>query len=149
MHIGQTKIAARVAIGQLRVIEAQQSQNRGVQIMHMNRFVFGLETKFVGRAINRAALDAAARHPHREAVMIVVAPVLLARIGSGRWQFDDRRAAKFAAPDNQGFLQHSALLQILNQSRNRLIAFLRQIAMADFDVIVIVPTAAPRRDKAE
>ena len=43
------------------------------EIMHA-RFVFdGAETKFVRGAVNSAALNAPARHPHAEAVVIVVA----------------------------------------------------------------------------
>jgi hypothetical protein len=43
----------------------------------------GLEAEFVGRAIDLAAFDSAAGHPHRETMVIVVAAVVFAFIGAG------------------------------------------------------------------
>ena len=37
MHIGQPEVAALEAVGQLRVIEAEQVQNRRVQVVDVDR----------------------------------------------------------------------------------------------------------------
>ena len=55
-HVGQAKIAAVEAIGQLRVIHAQQVQDRGVQIVDADAIDRGLEADFVGFAVMRARL---------------------------------------------------------------------------------------------
>ena len=80
--------------------------------MDVNGLVLGLETEVVGRAIDLSALDAASRHPHRKAVMVVVAAIDFPRVRSRRGHFNDWRAAEFAAPDHQRVVQHPALLQI-------------------------------------
>ena len=36
MHVGQAEVAALVAIGQPRVVDAQQVQDRGVQVMDVD-----------------------------------------------------------------------------------------------------------------
>ena len=57
MHIGQAEIAAGVAVGELLVIEAQQVQDRGVQVVDVDRVFDGLEAEFVGRAVDVARLS--------------------------------------------------------------------------------------------
>ena len=62
MHVSEAEVAARAAESQLLVIEAEELQNRGVEIVNVN-FVFrGRETVFVRRTVNDAAFDAAAGH---------------------------------------------------------------------------------------
>ena len=62
----------------------------------------------VGGAVAIAPFDAAAGHPHGEPVVVVVAAVVALR---------GRRAAEFAAPDDQRVLEHAALLQVGEQAR--------------------------------
>ncbi len=82
--VGQAEIAAVVAIGQPRVIDAQQVQDRGVQVVDAHAVDDGLEAEFVGLAVVDAALDSAAGQPGGEGVRIVVAAgaPLSATIGS-------------------------------------------------------------------
>ena len=55
MHVGQTKIAAGIAVGQLQVIEAQQVQHRGVQVVQVD-FVFDGVVAVVGHAVAESAV---------------------------------------------------------------------------------------------
>src|SRR5207244_928643 len=57
------------------------------------------ETEVVGGAVRRAALDTAAREPHREAERIVIAAVLDAVAGSTA-HFHHRRAAELGSADH-------------------------------------------------
>ena len=70
------------------------------------------EAELVGRAVDVPALHAAAGHPHGEAVVVVVAAVDLSRVGPGGGQFNGRRATELAAPDDEGVVQHAALLEV-------------------------------------
>ena len=80
MDIGEAEIAARSAEGELLVVETEQPHDRRVQIVDVNFVLGGGKTELVGRTMNVAALHSAARHPHGEAVMIVIAPVDFARV---------------------------------------------------------------------
>src|SRR6266446_1090642 len=102
----------------------------------------GLEAEGVGCAVDSAPLDAAARQPGREAPMIVVAAIDAAGIRARRRQLHGRRAAELAAPDDQRIVEHAALLEVLEQGADRLIALARQPAMVDFEVIVTIPGLA-------
>src|SRR5439155_6638883 len=73
VHVGKTEVAAGMPEGELLVVKTEQCQNGGVEVVNMYFVLDGLETKFVGRAVDTAAAHAAARQPHREAVVVVVA----------------------------------------------------------------------------
>src|SRR5689334_18730515 len=63
LHIRQTEVAALETVGELRVIEAEQVQQRRVQVVDVD-FVFrGVEAEVVGLAEREAGLYAAAREP--------------------------------------------------------------------------------------
>src|SRR5436190_4426047 len=82
-------VASVVRIGELFVVEPEQMQDRGVNVVHVARRVDGLHADLVGRSNHLTALDAAARHPHRETPRIVIASGALLVEG---------RAAELAAP---------------------------------------------------
>src|SRR6185295_490177 len=74
MHIGQTKIATLKSVSQLRVIQAEQMQNRRVQIVDVD-FVFDrVKTEFVRLPVGDARFDSAAGEPDGVAVRMMVAP---------------------------------------------------------------------------
>ena len=50
------KVAAGVAIGELLVIEAQQVQHRGVQVVNVDLLLDGLKAEVVGGAVDIARL---------------------------------------------------------------------------------------------
>ena len=63
MHVGQPEVAAGVAVGELRVIETEQVQNRGVEVVHVNAISRDRGALLVGLAVGDASLGAAAGHP--------------------------------------------------------------------------------------
>ena len=85
------------------VIQSQRIENRGVEIEHVGPLVDRAQTDLVRCADGLAALDAASRHPHRKSPGIVIASLAL---------FVERRAAEFAAPDHQRFLEKAAGFEI-------------------------------------
>ena len=73
LDIGQTEIAPRITIGEAFVIEAEEVQDRGVQIVDMDTFLDGAVAELVGGAVDVAPFDAAAGEEHGEAPVIVIA----------------------------------------------------------------------------
>ena len=69
-------------------------QNRGVDALHRSRVDRRRVAELVALAVAGAAFDAPARHPHREAIGVVVAAIAC-RVC---------RAPKLPAPDHQGFV---------------------------------------------
>src|SRR5688500_12366036 len=65
-HVRQAKIAALEAECQLEVIQAQEVQNRRVQVMHVDHVFHAVVADLVRLAQRQATLHAAASQPHRE-----------------------------------------------------------------------------------
>src|SRR6266487_3653409 len=108
MHIRESERAALVAIGQPLVVEAQQMQHRGVQIVHVHRLLDDVVAKFIRAAVRDALLHTAAREQHGEGILVMVAARLRAAPG-----LLHRRPAKFAAPDDKCLVEQPALFQVL------------------------------------
>ena len=118
VHIGQPIVAALEAEGKSFVIEAQQVQDRGLQIVDVDFVFHDAEAQFVGLAVMQAGLHAAAGHPHRETIGVVIAAKNVAARGAA---FAERRAAELAAADDQRVVEQAALLQISDQGGDRFI----------------------------
>ena len=92
MHVGQTEIAALEAVGQLGVVEAEQVQDRGVEVVDVDFVRRGVEAELVRLAERGAGLHAAAAQPHRETIRVMVSAVVAS--------LDHRSAAELAPPDD-------------------------------------------------
>src|SRR5207253_6212894 len=107
----------------------------------MNRVFCDVVTKFIGLAVGDPRFYAAAPHPHRERMRVMVAPnkVLIFRAVFVHW-----RAAKFAAPNDQRLVQQTALLQILKQGGASLIGLFALVLQAAANIVfLVVPMLIP------
>ena len=118
MNVRQPEVTALEAIRELLMVHTKQMQDRGVEIMNVNRLIDNVVAEIVGLAVNLSAFDATTRHPHREVARVMVTAVVFLR----QRPLAIYCAAKFSAPDHQSIVQHSSLLQILHQRRARAIA---------------------------
>ena len=112
MHVRQPKIAALVAICQLRVIEAHQLQDRRLKVVDVDRLFGGIEAHLVRCAVRHSGLQAGAGHEERVAMRVMVAADVVAGGGAA---FAERRAAELGGPDHQRVLEHASIFQILDQ----------------------------------
>ena len=55
VDVGQAEVAAGVAVGELLVVEAEQVQDRGVQVVDVDLVLDGGEAELVGGAVDVAA----------------------------------------------------------------------------------------------
>ena len=121
-----------VEVGQVVGVESHQVQDRRVQVPHV-QFTFDRgRAEFVGLSIAHTSFDAATGHIHRKAVGIVVATRLSLELGC-------RLSSEFAAPDDERFVEHSTLFEILNQRSDRLIGTPTVVAVIGVDIFVGIP----------
>src|SRR6056297_321264 len=104
-NIGQAEVASLKAIGQPLVIDAEEMQHRGMQIMDVDAVFDRFVAEFIRRTEAEARLDPTACHPAGKAHDVVIASASLCH----------RRAAEFSPPDHQGLIEHAALLEVTNQ----------------------------------
>src|SRR5688572_1380566 len=71
MNIRQAEVASRMAECKPFMIKAEQGQNRCVEVVNVNGLFSGLESKFIGGAINSTTFDPAASQPNAESIVIM------------------------------------------------------------------------------
>ena len=52
VDVGEAEVAARVAVGQLLVVDAEQMQNGRVQVVDVDAVFDGVHAELVGRAVH-------------------------------------------------------------------------------------------------
>ena len=92
----------------------------------------------IGRAVDRAALHAAAGEPDAERLVVVIAARIVVAVAVA-----GRGAAEFAAPDDQRAVEQAALLQVGEQRGGGRVDFGGACRQAVFDVLVMIPAAGP------
>ena len=71
--VGEALLAAVGMVDEPGVVEAEQVEDRGLEVVGRDDVLDGAVADLVGRAVGHAALDAAAGQPDREALAVVVA----------------------------------------------------------------------------
>src|SRR5262249_10798077 len=101
-------------------VEAQEMQNRGLEVVNGDRAFGDVVAQVVGSAQRDPRLEAAPGHPEREAVRMMVA----AEERGSAAGLVHRGPAELATPDDDCLAQEPALLETRKQRRDRLIAVL-------------------------
>src|SRR5689334_1465892 len=99
MHVRQPILTSLKFERQLGVFNAQQPQDRRVQVVYVYWINDWVVADFVRFADGDAAFDAAAREPHGEGAWVVIAAQQFGAAAG----FVHRGAPEFAAPDDKGF----------------------------------------------
>lgn len=64
MDVGETEIAAGVSVGELLVIESKLVENRGMEIVDVDRVFRDVHSELVAGPVGCAALDSSAGEEH-------------------------------------------------------------------------------------
>ena len=108
------------------MVDAQQVQQRGVKVVHVDAVLDDVVSVVVRAAYNGAPLGSAAGHPKRKAAAVVVAP----KVVLPQRSLTVVGAAKFTAPDDKCVVEHAAILEILHQRGGGLIGLTALVAQA-------------------
>lgn len=76
MHVGEAHVATAEAEGESFMIKAELVQDRGVDIVDVDRLFDGTHPHFVGRAESYTTSDAAAGHPNSIATDVMITSVV-------------------------------------------------------------------------
>ena len=143
MHIGQAVVSALEAERQAGVIEAQAIEQRGIEIMDVNRIASDVEAVIVGLAKSLSAANAAAGEPHCEAAAMMITAVGL----GSQLPLAVNRTAELASPDDQRLVEQSALLQISYERGTSLIDAAALQMKFRGQVVVLIPAAMIKLDE--
>ena len=139
VNIGEPEVTPLKSVGEFGVIEAEKVHDGRVQIMNVDFVLGGVEAEFVGFAHGEAGLDAAAGQPHRETIWMMIATIAAA--------LDHGGAAKFAAPNNQCFIEETTLLEIFDECGGSLIGVFAIFLQVGYEVAVLIPCFMEKLDE--
>ena len=104
MDIGKAAFEAVVEDAETFVVEAEQVEHCGVEVVERVDIFDGLESEFISGAMADAGLDTGSGQYDGETTGVVVAAL-------GPF-LEHRHAAEFSAPKDQSVLQQAALLEV-------------------------------------
>ena len=117
MDVGESELAALKAVSEAFVIDAEEMENRSVEIVDVDRVFEDIVAVVVGFSDSDSFFDSSSGHPHAEALGMMIASVVFA----SQFSLAVGRASKLAAPDQEGVLQHAALFEIGEEAGGGLI----------------------------
>ena len=127
------------------MIDAEEMQDGGVQVVHVHGILGHVVAEVVGLAVTGAGLHAAAGHPHGEATRVVVATgfgaVPLALAGDA--------AAELASPHDERVLEQSATLEVLDQGGAGLVGITATRGAPGGESAVVIPVRMEELDEAD
>ena len=126
------------------MVDAQKVKHRGVEIVDVHAILHDVVAVFVGLAVRRARLHAAAGHPDSEAPRVMIAAEVAAGFVEALAVVG---AAKLAAPDHERVFEHAAAGKILHQRRCRLVSLLALRPDAAGQAAVVIPVLMVELDK--
>ena len=91
-------------------IEAQQVQDRGVDVGDIMSVLDRVEAQFVGGAVDDPALDTPSRHPDRKSIVVMIAAV---------GTLDARGSTEFGGENDNRLVKQPALFEIPEQTGHR------------------------------
>ena len=112
-----------------------------MQIVDGDFVLRGIKAVVVGGAVMVSGLCAAAGHPHREAVRVVITSVVASAHLTVE-EFATRSAAKLASAEDEGIVQETARFEITQQGRDRLVDGMGIATVPFFEIGVLVPEVA-------
>ena len=99
--ISQSKTSTLVFKGKTLVVNSEQMQNRGMQIMNMHRVFRDIVAVLVGPTVAESRLNSTSSHPNRKATRVVISAKVILR----QLALAVIGPSELAAPDNQRILQ--------------------------------------------
>jgi hypothetical protein len=136
IHPREAEVEALEAVAELLVIEAEEMQDRCVEVVHGHGITGDMPGEVVGLPIDLAAFDAAAGHPEAEGTrMMIAAGDLLEALAV----LTERSAAELAAPHDERGVEQATLFQILQQRGDGLIDHLAVVCELRIEATVMIP----------
>ena len=111
-HVGQPKIPAAEAEREPFVVEAEEMQDGGVEVVHGADVFDGMHAQFVGRAVDGPTFHSPTGEPDGKAFGMMVASVATGRV---------RSATEFTGPDDERVVEQASGFPVLDEAGDRLV----------------------------
>ena len=106
VDIRQSEVPALEAIGEFCVVDTEQVQDSGIEVVHVNGIFGDVVAIVIGFTVDSAFADSGTGQQSGKAPWVVIASVIV----WGECTLGVYRATEFTAPDDEGIVEESALL---------------------------------------
>ena len=144
VHVGQSKVASLITVGQLLMINSEQMKNGGLQVMHVDGVLHDVHAIVIGLSIAEPGLYSATGQPVSEAIRVMITPVT----GTRQFPLAINRTPKFTTPDHQGVFKHATLLEVGEERSGWLIGVLALATDVGGGSPMSIPTPMEKLDEA-
>ena len=131
--------------GEAVVVDAELVENGGVEVADGHFVLDDVVGVVVGLAVGDSAFDSSAGHPGGEAFGMVVTAVLV----TFEFALAIGGSSEFSGEDNEGFIEHAALLEIFDEAGAGLVDIVGLTPDFLGQSNVVIPTAVEELDKAD
>lgn len=143
MHVGEAEITAGVAVGEALVVDAEEVQDGGVDVVDIDGSFDRKVAEVVELTVAGAGAQACTGHPNGEAPGMMVAAWFSAT-AFGVW-----RAAKLGGENDERVFQQAATFQILQQPGDGPVDGAGVFGVQVLEIAVLVPAVADDLDEAD
>ena len=159
MYVRQTEIPPLITIGQLRMVYSEQMKNCCIEIMnvhgsgspfilirldHVAILVCQVVPILIRLTISNPGLDSSSGHPSRKGSGVMIAAIIFL----GKLALTISGPTKLASPNDQSVLQHTPLLEILDEGGAPLIHVFALIAVFIGQATMSIPSTVENLDIA-
>ena len=139
----ETIAASGELVGQLLVVNAEQSHDRGVEVMHMHAVLREIVAEFIRLTIHGAFRNPSPGNPSGETAGMMVAP----KIGAD-FPLTVVGTPKFTAPHDKRVVQQTALFQIFDKTCGGLVYFFTGLGQSSRQATMMIPVRMIKLDEA-
>lgn len=135
VYAGELLVESLILEGELVMVDPELMEDRGVEITDVDGIVGDVVGEVIGFAVGLAAFNTASGHPHAEGTWVVVSAVVL----PGQLALAVDGATEFSAPDDEGVIEHAALLEVLDEGPSWLVDVIALLFEVGGEIFVLVP----------
>ena len=115
-----------------------------MEVVHLDAVANDVVAVFIGFAVGNPWLDTATGHPDRKTARVMIP----AKFFLGEFPLAVVRSSEFSAPNDQGVLQHVALLEVLYESPSGLVGKTAAFVHVLNQSAVVIPTPVREVEEA-
>ena len=130
--------------GELLMVNSEQMQDRGLEVVDVDFVVNGIKADIIGSSVGDAGFNASSSHPSGKGVGVMVTTPAFAVLHVA---LEKRSTTEFAAPDDEGFIEHAALLEIADETCAGLVGILALGVEFRGEGAVLVPARVHELDE--
>lgn len=136
VYVGEPKATALVAVGQSFMVDSEDVQQGGLEIVNVHRVLCHVVAEVVGGTVTRSWLDPGPGHPESKTARMMIPAI----VGLGELSLGVICSSKLTAPDDQSIFEQATVLKIVDQCCRGLIGFFGLSFYGGGETAVLVPS---------